>query len=194
MAFCYFCCMNDEIAVALTFLKLGKTILYPTDTIWGIGCDATDEVAVSKVFEIKKRQESKSLVILVNSLDMLGDYIEHIPKKAIEILNEQTRPTTIIYSHSKGLAKSVIASDNTVAIRIVQNEFCKELIKKFGKPIVSTSANISGTSTPMSFSEISPAILNAVDYVVALQREEKATKSSKIIKIHDDGSVYVLRD
>lgn len=182
------------INISLEFLKQGKIILYPTDTVWGIGCDATDEKAVKRVFEIKKRTATKSMIILVDSLDMLQTIIEYIPPKVLEILKEEKRPTSIIYENPIGLAKNVIAVDNTVAIRIVQNEFCQHLIHKFGKPIVSTSANISGTNTPKSFSEIDKSIPKNVDYVVALQQEEINTKSSRILKITKDGSIQTIRD
>ena len=121
-------------------LHKGGNILYPTDTVWGIGCDATNEIAIAKIFSIKKREESKSLVILVNNIEMLRQYVDEIPTRLIDILKKETKPTTVIYKNPKGLAKNVIAKDNTVAIRIAQDEFCQKLIKKFGKPIVSTSA------------------------------------------------------
>lgn len=171
-----------------------NTILYPTDTVWGLGCDATNVTAVAKIYQIKKRAESKSLIILVDSFEMLQEYVDNIPEKVIEILNNAEKPTTIIYKNPIGLAPNVIASDNTVAIRIVQNEFCQQLIKEFGKPIVSTSANISGDTTPMSFKEIKPTILDAVDYVVNLQQESVATQSSRILKILENGTIQVLRD
>ena len=174
-------------------LKQGKTILYPTDTVWGIGCDATNEVAVKKIYQLKKREESKSLIILVSSIEMLIEYLEEIPKKAIKVLNSSDKPTTIIYKNPINLAKNTIASDNTIAIRIPQNDFCIQLINQFGKPIVSTSANISGQATPKSFSEISKAILESVDYVVDLHQDKLSEKSSKILKIVDD-SVIVIRE
>ncbi len=174
-------------------LKEGKTLLYPTDTVWGIGCDATNERAVKKIYQIKKREESKSLIILVDSLEMLLNYVEKIPKKAKEILQTSSSPTTIIYQGAKNLAKNTIASDGTIAIRIVQDPFCQELIKQFGKPLVSTSANISGNPTPKSFSEIDQSILNTVDYVVNLRQNEIAEKSSTILKI-EGNDVIVLRE
>ncbi len=174
-------------------LKEGKTILYPTDTVWGLGCDATNIEAVKKIYEIKNREESKSLIILVSSIEMLMEYLNEIPNKALEILKEATKPTTIIYNAPKNLADNTIAKDNTIAIRIPKDEFCINLIKEFGKPIVSTSANISGEPTPKSFSEISKAILNSVDYVVDLHQEKKSEKSSRILKIDGD-SVIVIRE
>ena len=179
---------------SIEVLKEGKTLLYPTDTIWGIGCDATSQEAVSKVFEIKKRSESKSLVILVDSIEMLKKYIPTVSKAVLEILANPKTPTTIIYDNPVGLAKNVVASDNTVAIRIVQHEFCKQLIHQFRKPIVSTSANISDNPTPKSFKEIEQSILDSVDYVVNLQREEVNEKSSTILKISENGEIIVLRN
>ncbi|WNW02311.1 L-threonylcarbamoyladenylate synthase [Tenacibaculum sp. HL-MS23] len=174
-------------------LKQGKTILYPTDTVWGLGCDATNEEAVKKIYQLKKREESKSLIILVDSIEMLRKYLDEIPEKAIEVLNSLEKPTTIIYKNPKNLAKNTIASDNTIAIRIPQDGFCLELIKEFGKPIVSTSANISGEPTPKSFSEISKAILQSVDYVVDLHGDKITEKSSTILKIEGD-YVIVIRE
>ena len=185
--------MDAEIKNSLKMLKQKEILLYPTDTVWGIGCDATSEEAVAKVFEIKQRSESKSLVILVDGFEMLQKYIPKVPKAVIELLSKTKKPTTIIYDNPVGLAKNVVASDNTVAIRIVQNEFCRELIHLFGKPIVSTSANISGNSTPKSFDEIENSIIESVDYAVNLQREEVNEKSSTILKIAKNGDIEVIR-
>ena len=185
--------MYDEIQNAYTSLIKSEILLYPTDTVWGIGCDATSDEAVSKVFEIKQRSESKSLVILVDSIEMLKKYIPTVSKAVLELLSKTTNPTTIIYDNPVGLSKNVVATDNTVAVRIVQHEFCKQLIHQFGKPIVSTSANISGNPTPNSFKEIEQSILDSVDYVVNLQREEVSEKSSTILKVSKNGEIIVLR-
>lgn len=186
--------MDAEIKNSLKILNQQKLLLYPTDTVWGIGCDATSEEAVAKVFEIKQRSESKSLVILVDSFEMLQKYIPKVPKAVLELLSKTKNPTTIIYDNPVGLAKNVVAADDTVAIRIVQNEFCRELIRMFGKPIVSTSANISGNPTPKSFDEIEKSILDSVDYVVNLQRNEVNEKSSTILKVNEKGKITVLRN
>ncbi|PKP28222.1 MAG: threonylcarbamoyl-AMP synthase [Bacteroidetes bacterium HGW-Bacteroidetes-18] len=186
--------MDSEIKNSIKILKQKEIILYPTDTVWGIGCDATSEEAVAKVFEIKQRSESKSLVILVDGFEMLNKYIPKVPKAVIELLSKITNPTTIIYDNPVGLAKNVVAADNTVAIRMVQHEFCRELIYLFGKPIVSTSANISGNPTPKSFDEIEKSILDSVDYVVNLQREDVNEKSSTILKVNEKGEITVLRN
>lgn len=186
--------MQIEIQNVLKALKHQQTLLYPTDTVWGIGCDATSEEAVAKVFEIKQRSESKSLVILVDSFEMLKKYIPKVSEAVLELLSKTTNPTTIIYDNPVGLAKNVVAADNTVAIRIVQNEFCRRLINQFGIPIVSTSANMSGNPTPKSFKEIEPSILDSVDYVVNLQREEVNEKSSTILKVDEKGAITVIRN
>ena len=186
--------MKSAIYLSLEFLRTKQVVLYPTDTVWGIGCDATSEDAVAKVFEIKQRSESKSLVILVDSFEMLKKYIPKVSEAVLDLLKKTTNPTTIIYDNPVGLAKNVVAADNTVAIRIVQNEFCRELIHLLGKPIVSTSANISGNPTPKSFKEIEQSILDSVDYVVNLQREDVNIKSSTILKVDEKGTITILRN
>ncbi len=179
---------------ALNALIDGKSILYPTDTIWGIGCDATNFEAVSTVYKIKQREESKSLIVLVSSIEMLLDYVITVPEKALDLISSSKKPTTIIYRNPKHLSANCIASDNTIAIRIVQDEFCKQLIEEFGKPLVSTSANISGEDTPKSFSEISKTILHSVDYIVNLQQDKIAETSSRILRITEDDEVEVIRE
>ena len=186
--------MLQEIKNSLEILQQHKVLLYPTDTVWGIGCDATSESAVNKIYKIKQRSESKSLIILVDSIKMLQQYVPTISNKIIELLGKNSNPTTIIYSNPTGLAKNVVAADNTVAIRIVQHKFCQELIAQFGKPIVSTSANVSGKVTPKSFKEIEPPILHSVDYSVNLQREVINEKSSTILKVGENGAISVLRE
>jgi len=185
---------SEEIHKTSKFLQKEKVILYPTATVWGIGCDATNSSAVSQVFAIKRRVESKSLIILVSSFEMLSKYVESIPNKAKEELDKAVKPTTILYKNPIGIAANCIASDNTIAIRITQNDFCKELIENFGRPIVSTSANISGEPTPKSFSEISTTILDSVDYIVSLQQEKIATASSRILRVTDDNEVEIIRE
>lgn len=172
----------------------GKSILYPTDTVWGIGCDATNFEAVSAVYKIKQREESKSLIILVSSIEMLLDYVNTVPEMALELVSISKKPTTIIYRDPKYLSANCIASDNTIAIRIVQDDFCRQLISEFGKPIVSTSANTSGEGTPKSFSEISKTILHSVDYIVNLQQDKITNTSSRILRITKDDKVEVIRE
>ena len=183
--------METEILNTNEFLKKGKTILYPTDTVWGLGCDATNFEAVSEIYKLKNRAESKSLIVLVSSINMLKKHVI-VPEKALEILKKATNPTTIIYNNPKGFAKNTIANDNSIAIRIVEDEFCQKLIKRFGQPIVSTSANVSGDFTPKSFKEISKPILDGVDYIVNLHQNKVNTKSSTILKIVGE-DIQVLR-
>jgi len=171
--------LNQSIEVLLN----SQVILYPTDTVWGLGCDATNVDAVAKIFKLKNRVESKSLVVLVSSMEMLHTYVGTVPQKAIDIISKTKKPTTIIYSNPKGLADNAIALDNTIAIRIPTHNYCLEIINKLGKPIISTSANISGESTPKSFSEISLPILEGVDYVVNLEQDKITDKSSTILKL-----------
>jgi len=174
-------------------LKEGKTILYPTDTVWGLGCDASNSLAVKEIYKIKHREESKSLIVLVSSLHMLKKYVS-VPPKALGLIKKTTKPTTIIYNNPKGIASNIInKDDNTLAIRIVQDDFCRKLIKRFGKPIVSTSANVSGNPTPKSFSQIEKAVLDSVDYIVNLHQEKVAEKSSTIVKI-EGKEIKVIRE
>ncbi|MGY5847476.1 L-threonylcarbamoyladenylate synthase [Salegentibacter sp. HM20] len=184
---------KTEIQNALAVLKRGGVILYPTDTVWGIGCDATNADAVDKVYAIKKRAEEKALICLVSDYKMLNQFIEEVPEVAYDILKYARKPTTIIYDDPIRVAENLIADDNSLAIRVSKDKFSNELAKRFRKPIVSTSANISGEPTPNSFSEISPEILKAVDYVVNLQRNKKSAKPSAIIKLSNDGKVKVIR-
>ena len=168
--------------------------MYPTDTVWGLGCDATNEAAVSKIYEIKKRAGSKSLIQLVDSLSMLRKYINKLPGNLESLLAQASKPTTVIYNDPVGLAPNAVSKDATVAIRIVRHDFCQELLKSFGKPIVSTSANLSGQPTPKSFEEIDPVILKLVDYVVDLPTGNEPKEPSRIVKIERDDSIVVLRE
>jgi len=185
--------MRDEINRALKVLKSGGTLIYPTDTIWGLGCDATNTKAVEKIYKIKNRPDSKSLIILVDGMEMLKEYISFVPEKVLEFLNTTKRPTTVVYNQPLGLAPNVVAYDDTVAIRIVQNNFCKALISELGKPIVSTSANFSGAPTPSGLHEIVPLLLKQVDYIVNLPAAESIITASQIIKLNDLGEIEFLR-
>ena len=175
------------------FLKNKQTILYPTDTIWGIGCDATCTEAVKKIYDLKQREESKALICLVSSFEMLLSYVKEIPEQVHEILKEASKPTTIIYNSPIKFASNLIAEDQTIAIRMVNNGFCHELIKQFGKPIVSTSANISGLPSPKDYKEIDERILKGVDYVVNLPEFNSNSTPSRIIKILKDHSIQIIR-
>ena len=158
--------MDEQIKLAVKVLREGGTILYPTDTIWGIGCDATNEVAVAKIYQIKQRVDSKSMLTLIDNPNRLLQYVNQVPEIAWEILDVADKPLTIIYPNAKNLASNLIASDGSVGIRVVNHDFCRRLISVFSKPIVSTSANISGEPSPKSFYFISEGIKSAVDYIV----------------------------
>ncbi len=186
--------MDQEIEKALEVLKRGGLILYPTDTVWGIGCDATNADAIDKVYALKKRAESKSMICLVHDFKMLNQFVEEIPEVAYDILKYAAKPTTIIYDDPIRVATNIIAEDNSLAIRVVNDPFSKKLIRKFRKPVVSTSANISGKATPLSFAEISEEIKSGVDYVVNFNQKEKRGTPSAIIKLTLDGMVKVIRE
>ena len=185
--------MYDEIHKTLDILKRGGLILYPTDTVWGIGCDATHPDAIERIYALKKRSDSHALICLVHDFKMLNQFVEDIPEVAYDILKYAEKPTTIIYDDPIRVAENLIAEDNSLAMRVVQDDFCKKLIRKFRRPIISTSANVSGTKTPTEFKEISKEILDGVDYVVNLYRSKKSAKPSAIIKLRNDGSVTVIR-
>lgn len=185
--------MEKELRKTLSVLKQGGIILYPTDTVWGIGCDATNSEAVAKIYKLKKRIETKAMICLVADDRMLNKYVKKVPEAAQNILDSSKNPITIIYDDAQNLASNLIAEDNTIAIRISNYEFCHQLCRKLNGAIVSTSANISGSPTPKSFKEISQDILKGVDYVVNLQREKMEATPSSIIKIKNDGTVAVIR-
>ncbi|MBE6240772.1 MAG: threonylcarbamoyl-AMP synthase [Bacteroidales bacterium] len=198
--------MNTEIQKALEVLRRSGLILYPTDTVWGIGCDATDPVAVAKVYALKNREDSKSLVLLASDMDMICRYIKEVPEMAIQLVEVNDKPMTIIYpgavAGEKGsekasrhcLAYNTVAEDGTVGIRIPMMDFCRELVAKLGRPIVSTSANISGEKTPAKFAEIADEIKTGVDYIVDPSLEKGATgQSSSIIKVGLDYSIEIIR-
>lgn len=174
-------------------LKQGGLILYPTDTIWGIGCDATNADAVARIYTLKKRIESKSMICLVSDLDMLQKYVEEVPTQALELIEKASRPTTIVYDSALGLANNLLAEDGSVGIRIVKDGFSHELIKKLEGPLVSTSANISGMPSPIRFKEIKQEILTGVDYVVNLPDYSQESLPSTVIKVSKNGGIQVLR-
>lgn len=184
-----------QVETALKILRSGGTILYPTDTVWGIGCDATNFRAIEKVYRIKERTESKSLIILLDTTSKLENYVHMVPPTVYDLIENIAKPLTIIYSNSKNLPRNVAASNKTIAIRIVREPFCKHLIREFGKPIVSTSANISNEPVPMTFSQVSKNIISAVDYVVDLYQDlVNQTQPSTIIRLHDNGSYSIIRE
>ena len=185
---------SEDLKIALNILREGGVILYPTDTIWGLGCDATNQDAVEKIYKIKKRRESKSLIILVNGFVMLERYVRNIPDVAGEILDVSDKPMTIIYSEGKNLAPGVCNEDGSVGIRICSDDFCNELITRFRKPVISTSANYSEAPSPSHFSEIEDEIIRSADYVVKYRQTDtnKYTPSS-IIKVDDNGVIKIIR-
>ncbi len=187
--------MEQEIAKCTELLRAGKILLYPTDTVWGIGCDATNEEALLKIYHIKRRDEKKSMIILLDSAERLPMYVEHIPLVAWDLIPHVSRPTTFIYPTARNLPSKLVHDDGTIAIRIAQHDFCKKLIRTLGKPIVSTSANIATKSTPQTFADISPEILRQMDYIVPQQYATSYDyKPSRLIKFLDDYNFTVLRD
>lgn len=185
---------QTEIRRALETLRNGGTLLYPTDTIWGLGCDATDENAVRKIFRIKRREESKSLITLVSDEKMLSRFVDEVPPIAWTLMELSEKPVTIIYEKVGGLARNVIAENGSAGIRLVNDKFCKALIREFQKPIVSTSANISGEPAPQNFKGIKNEILEQVDYVVNYrQNETVAGRASSVIRLKPNGEFHILR-
>ena len=185
--------LTTEVDNAMKLLEVDGVIVYPTDTIWGIGCDATNATAVEKIYKIKNRSESKSLITLVDSFEMLESYVYHVPENVKAYLRSVKRPTTVIYQHKQGLASNAVAKDGSVAMRIVNNPFCSLLIKALGKPIISTSANISNQPSPQGFDEIDNMLLKQVDYIVNLPAVESKSSASQIIKFNDLGEIQFLR-
>ena len=196
---------EEILAEALKTLRDGGTILYPTDTVWGLGCDATNPEAVAKIYEIKQRSDSKSLVLLASDLDMVAKYVKEIPSIAVDLVEVNDAPMTIIYpgaiAGEEGaagdrwhLASNTVAADGTVGIRIPLMEWCRQLVFKLGRPIVSTSANISGEPTPQRFSDISQEIKDAVDFVVPPSVDTESTgKASQILKVGLRGEIEIIR-
>lgn len=186
--------MNDDIRQAIEVMSRGGVIAYPTDTIWGLGCDATNAEAVKKVFEIKRREDSKALISLVDSEAKVEFYVKEVPEVAWQLIEVSDKPLTIIYDGARNLAPNLIAADGSVAIRVTSEPFSRELCRRFKKAVVSTSANISGEPAPRTFKDISPEILSAVDYVCTSRRDENAPHTpSSIIKLGISGEVRIIR-
>ena len=201
--------MQESIQKALEVLRSGGVILYPTDTVWGIGCDATDPAAVARIYEIKRRADSKSLVLLASDMDMIARYVKEIPEMAIQLVEVNDKPMTIIYPDAVvgpqpttelpkqdryALAFNTVAEDGTVGIRIPMMDFCRQLVHKLGRPLVSTSANISGEPTPKRYADISDEIRSAVDHIVDPSLERTSSgQSSSIIKVGLDYSIEIIR-
>lgn len=186
--------MEKEIQSALEVLRTGGTILYPTDTVWGIGCDATNTKAVEKVFAAKERPGAKSMIVLVDSEQMLNRYVNEVPAQAWDLIEASERPMTIVYDGVRGLAPALYADDRSAAIRLIKDPFCAKLIHKLGKPLVSTSANLSGEPAPAGFSSISNKIISNVDHVVNWRQEEQINSlPSSIVRLKNNGEVQVIR-
>ena len=186
--------LRDDVTKAFEILKNGGLILYPTDTIWGIGCDATNLEAVEKVFKLKGRSEQKSLIVLLDSANKLQSYVNEIPEVAYDLIEYAENPMTIIYSNAKNLAKNAIAIDGSIGIRIVKHTFCEQLLQRFRKPIISTSANLSGQPSPACFNEISEEIKQGVDYVVNWEQDDTSIKkASTIMKLEPGGLFSFIR-
>lgn len=185
--------MNEEIQKAFEVIQQGGIILYPTDTVWGIGCDATNPEAIKKIYALKKREESKSMIVLMNGEKMIYNVFKDIPEVAWQILDLSEKPTTLILDKPRNVAPNIIADDQSLAVRIVKEPFCYKLMERMKRPLVSTSANVSGQPTPKSFKEISPEIIKGVDYVVNLHREKICDKPSTIIKLTLDSKVKIIR-
>lgn len=194
--------INEEVHKAYEVIKNGGIILYPTDTVWGIGCDATNEEAVKKIYALKQREESKSMIVLVNGDRMIYQIFKEIPAVAWDIWDmseteeegqSKQKATTLILDNPQNVAKNIIADDNSLAVRIVKEPFCFKLMERMKKPLTSTSANITGQATPKTFQEISTEIIKGVDYVVNLNREKVCKNPSSIIKLTLDSKVQIIR-
>jgi L-threonylcarbamoyladenylate synthase len=186
--------MDKDLEQALAALQAGGLIVYPTDTVWGIGCDATSEAAVARVYALKQRAAAKSLIVLMADERDVLKYTSQPDLRVFDYLHSVNKPTTVIYEGAIGLAANLISDDGTVAIRLVDDLFCRHLIKRFRKPIVSTSANLSGEATPSFFDEIDPRIVAGVDYVVQHRRDDRTPREpSAIVKWNPDGTPTIIR-
>ncbi|MBE6316600.1 MAG: threonylcarbamoyl-AMP synthase [Muribaculaceae bacterium] len=183
-----------DIVQCLKTLSAGGLILYPTDTVWGIGCDATNAEAVKKVYQLKQRDDSKALIVLIDSADHLDHYVVDVPMIARELIDVAVKPLTIIYEGAYNLATNVLGDQDSVGIRIPNDEFCHRLCERFGKPIVSTSANVSGAPTAKTFADIDASIVQGVDYAVQYRRDDHASRHpSNIILLSRDGTFKIIR-
>lgn len=180
--------------MAVSVMKRGGVILYPTDTVWGIGCDATSSDAVRRVYEIKRRSDSKALISLVSDIDMLERFVGNVPLSVADFLEKSDRPTTVVYPSCRLLAPELLADDGSAGIRVTSEIYSRDLCQELGVPVVSTSANISGKPAPALFSEISDEIISAVDYVADFRRDDSTVSApSRVVKLNSDGSFIILR-
>jgi L-threonylcarbamoyladenylate synthase len=186
--------LKDEVAKALKVLQDGGIILYPTDTIWGIGCDATNAEAVKKIYALKQRDEAKSMIVLLDSENKLPSYIKEVPDIAYDLIEYAESPLTLVMPGAKNLAANLLAEDGSVGIRVTGHEFCKQLLQRFRKPIVSTSANISGQPSPKNFNGVAAEIIDGVDYVVDVDQHDMTEKKpSTIMRLEPDGKFEFIR-
>jgi L-threonylcarbamoyladenylate synthase len=186
--------IRDEVAKAFKVIQDGGIILYPTDTIWGIGCDATNTEAVKKIYALKQRSEAKSMIILLDNDNKLQSYVSEVPDIAYDLIEFAEHPLTLVMPGAKNISPNLIAEDGSVGIRIVKHQFCEQLIQRLRKPLVSTSANVSGNPSPRFFDEIDGAIINGVDYVVDLEQNITSIKKpSTIMRLYPDGRFEFLR-
>jgi L-threonylcarbamoyladenylate synthase len=186
--------MEEEIKLSVDFLKKGKIILYPTDTIWGIGCDATQPKPVDRIYRLKQRFERKSMIVLLDHPDKLSTYVKIVPPIAYDLIERYLEPLTIIYPNARNVARNVVAEDGTLAIRIVRDEFCRQMISLLNKPVVSTSANLSGQPASIIFNKIPKEISGSVDHIVDYNRDVIIrTKPSTIIRLLESGEFEVIR-
>jgi L-threonylcarbamoyladenylate synthase len=186
--------LKEEVAKALKVIQDGGIILYPTDTIWGIGCDATNTEAVKKIYHLKQRDEAKSMIILLDTDNKLQSYVSEVPEIAYDLINYAENPLTLVMPGARNISPALIASDGSVGIRIVKNAFCEQLIQRLRKPLVSTSANISGKPSPQYFSQVEQPIIDGVDYVVDLEQHSMEIKTpSTIMRLEPDGKFEFLR-
>jgi L-threonylcarbamoyladenylate synthase len=185
--------INTEVHIAYEVIKNGGIILYPTDTVWGIGCDASNEEAVKKVYALKQREDSKSMIVLMNGEKMMYNVFAEIPDVAWEIWDLSEKPTTLILDNPRNVALSIIAEDKSLGVRLVKEPFCYKLMERMKRPLVSTSANVAGNITPKTFKEIAPEIIKGVDYVVNLHRDKVCKNPSTIIKLSLDNQVKIIR-
>lgn len=185
---------QDDLKKALDVLRNGGVILYPTDTVWGLGCDATNPAAVRRIFDIKQREDAKSMLVLIENPNMLSSYVREVPEIAWQLIDVADKPLTIVYPGARNLAPNLVASDGSIGIRVTLEKFSGDLIQRYRRPVVSTSANISGQPTPRNFYEITEEIKSAVDYIVLYRQDEMAeAKPSSILKLGTRGEIEIIR-
>ena len=186
--------MENDIINSLKVLLNGGVILYPTDTIWGLGCDATNKAAIERVYDIKRRQDKHSMLILLSDIEEMSKYVTQIPREAVKLIESSVNPVTIIYPSAQNLPQNILAEDQSIGIRITEDPFCSELIRRFGKPLVSTSANISGSPNPANFSDIEDEVILEADWVVRWKQNDNTRNvPSTIYKVNDKGGIIIIR-